>query len=104
MAERGIPKARGRNSRRWREVIRPSARRRDEAAQARCWICNQDIDYTLPDGHQDSWSPDHIYPVADYPELAEDLANIAPSHLSCNKSRGKTDRFTPDLGAPSRTW
>ncbi len=100
----GIPKGRGRSSRRWREVIRPGCRRRDAAVNAPCWICGQPIDYSLPDGDDDSWSPDHVRAVADHPELAEDPANIKASHLSCNKSRGKSKTTTSRIGATSRQW
>ena len=99
----GIPRSRGRHSRRWREVIRPQCLRRDMAAQAPCWICGQPIDYTAAPGTPDAWEPDHYYPVKDYPELAEDPANIRPSHSSCNRSR-HTGEHDGDIGEPSRRW
>lgn len=107
----GIPKSHGRSTWHWRRVVRPRCRARDAATinpdgtiGAPCWICNQPIDYRLPDGHDDAWSPDHVYPVADYPEHAEDPANIRPSHLACNRARGRGESVTSPLGAPSRQW
>lgn len=104
MPEYGISKNRGRRTRRWREVIRPAAKQRDTAKQSPCWICLQPIDYDLPDGHADAWSPDHVYPVNTHPELAEDVANLRPSHLSCNKSRQDKVAHIVGMGAPSRQW
>jgi len=107
----GIPRSRGRKSRRWVEWVRPQCRARDATTVnpdgtvgAPCWWCGQPIDYTIPDGHDDAWSPDHVHTVADHPELAEDPANIKPSHLVCNKARGRGQQTTSPLGAPSRSW
>ena len=102
--DRGVPKSRGRSSRRWTEIIRPACRTRDQRANAPCWICGQAIDYTIPSGQPDSWSPDHVYTVDRHPELAEDPANIRASHLACNKSRNNAATATTLLGNQSRTW
>ena len=94
----------GRDTWRWRNIVRPACRRRDEHANAPCWICGQPIDYTIPDGQPDAWSPDHVYTVAEHPEFAEDPANIRAAHLACNKSRGRRGRATTNLGNQSRAW
>lgn len=93
---------------RWRKV-KAQAFRRDMARLAPCWICGQPIDYTLPstnpDGstNVDAYEADHYKPRRRYPELAYDITNLLPSHVSCNRSRGDAE---PErgIGTPSREW
>lgn len=84
--------------------VRQQALYRDMKKNARCWICGQEIDYRAPAGTPDAWEPDHFFPVVDYPELANDITNLRPSHSSCNRSRKKSDISDKTLGAPSRDW
>lgn len=94
-------------STRWRRV-REAAYERDRSANAPCWICGKPIDYRAPSGTPDAWEPDHYLPVCDYPEHQLDLANIRPSHASCNRARGSLDRAAKQraqtLGERSRDW
>lgn len=69
-----------RGRRRFREACR--------AGRARCHICKQPVDYSLPAGHPQSWSLDHLVPVAKSPHRELDRSNWASSHLSYNKARG----------------
>ena len=96
--------SRGRSTRRWRERVRPACYRRDAAVQAPCWICGQPIDYTAAPGTPDAWEPDHYYSPDDYPELAEDMTNIRPSHSSCNRSRHKGEKDDLNIGNTTRKW
>lgn len=100
-----VPKSHGLSSRRWREVIRPMCFERDRSRNAVCHICKQPIDYYAAPQTPDAWEPDHIKPRSKYPELAEDPANIAPSHCSCNRSRGNKDIDEKSrLGISSENW
>ena len=98
------PHTHGRTTRRWREKIRPHCRQRDQHANAPCWICGQPIDYTIPDGQPEAWSPDHLIPLATNPKLAEDPANIRASHHNCNRSRRDKPANLTGLGNQSRNW
>lgn len=108
-----------RKTRKWNEVVRPAAYRRDSQAivtlpdgrtevGARCWICGERIDYSAPFGSAWAWEPDHYVSVNERPDLAYDLANLRPSHSRCNRQRhdGKSAKRprANDLGAPSRAW
>lgn len=100
-----VPKSSGRSSRRWREVVRPLCFERDRARDAVCHICHQPIDYCAPPQTPSAWEPDHIKPVDKFPELAEDPANIAPSHSSCNRSRGNKEMCEKtQLGLSTENW
>lgn len=92
-----------RRGRRW-DRTKAQAFARDMRALAHCWICRGPIDYSLaPSSCPEAWEPDHYIPVDDRPDLEYDLGNIRPSHVSCNRSRGK--RAGIDLlGTPSRVW
>jgi hypothetical protein len=54
-----------------------------------CWICLQWIDYSLK--YPDPWSAsgDHILPLSRGGHIR---GEVAPSHLVCNKRRGRTMR------------
>lgn len=69
-----------------------------------CWLCNQPIDMTILDIYDDEvFEPDHVYPVAEYPDLAADPDNLRPSHRGCNRERGSETEAT-NLGWTSEDW
>lgn len=71
-----------------RDRIRAALRR-----EARpCHICGGPIDYSLPSSDPQSFQADHIVPLAR--GGANTLANSAPSHRVCNRSKGSKD-FAP---------
>lgn len=87
----------------WRRMRRRCFER-DRAADAPCWICGQPIDYSLPPSSAPSaYEPDHWRDVSRHPELALCPENVRPSHMSCNRARGKRAGTSP-LGVPSRRW
>lgn len=88
----------------WKKV-RALAWDRDRKNRAVCHICNQPIDYlTPPSSTPDSWEPDHIIPVSKDPERELDLANVAASHMRCNRARGDGTSGDNSLGMQSRVW
>lgn len=96
-------------SRRYRLL---KSRFREECARdnARCWICDQPIDYSVPykdpvtgNVNQDAFQLDHLYPRSTHPEMAEDKANFRPSHGSCNNKRSNKMSFSP-IGSLTRSW
>ncbi|QDH85095.1 HNH endonuclease [Gordonia phage Dardanus] len=96
------PLAKGRSGHRWR-TIKSAFRAKCVAAKSVCWLCGQRIDYTLKFPHPESFEPDHYHPVSTHPELAEDPANLRPSHRDCNLRRGNKAP-TLGLGRQSRKW
>lgn len=68
-----------------------------------CWLCGNDIDYSLRHPNPLAWSLDHAKTVKHHPELIMDRLNFRHSHLDCNVKRG-TDAPTSDLGIPSEDW
>jgi len=93
-------------SARWKKV-RERAFRRDRGRGAPCHICGQEIDYgrglSGKNYDPEAYEPDHLLPVALYPEFELDLSNIAPAHARCNRSR--KDRAGVELrDDPSRIW
>ena len=87
----------------WRRVRR-MAWDRDRRNRAPCHICGERIDYSLaPSSAPLAWEPDHLLSFAKHPELELDLANIAPSHMRCNRQRGSGDGVN-DIGMRSRIW
>lgn len=91
-----------RGGRHWQRV-REAAFQRDRKKNAVCWICGMPIDYDAPSGTPDAWEPDHIKPVAKFPQLEFVLSNIAPAHCSCNRSRGDGSGIDR-IGTTSRRW
>jgi len=87
---------RGRNGRPWRRLTQRVRRQ-----QAPCHLCGHPIDYTLPPGHPDSFTVDHIQPLKLHPNLAHDYNNLAASHRRCNSSKGTGNRPTV---TNSRDW
>lgn len=78
------------------------------ATDAPCWLCHQPIDYAIRNtpGEQvnlEAFEPDHFHPRNTHPHLTLDPANLRPSHLTCNRARGK-NLITNTLGTPSRQW
>lgn len=99
----------GQTSRRYR-ADRKQYRTQCENTDARCWLCNQPIDYSIPwrdpyTGHvnDDAFELDHLYPRSKHPELAEDPAAYRPSHRACNRQRSNKLSLT-GLGTPTRQW
>ena len=89
---------------RW-PYVRRMAWNRDRKARAPCHICGQPIDYDVePSSMPDAWEPDHLVPVSKRPELELDLANVAPSHMRCNRGRGNGKNGENDLGMRSKIW
>lgn len=69
----------------------------------RCWLCDQQIDYSLPSDDPYAFSVDHCHPVSTHPHLAEVYSNFRPSHLDCNVRRGNRPPSL-GLGSTSRDW
>lgn len=97
-----------RNTARMR-ALRVSFRAECEAEDARCWICNFPIDYSLPPNSKAvpyseyAHELDHYVPVSVDPTLYEDRANFRASHAGCNRARGNRKPL-PAIGAVTRDW
>lgn len=52
-----------------------------------CGLCGQAIDMRAPIRSPQSWSVDHITPVAEAPHLKYELSNTREAHYGCNSSR-----------------
>lgn len=93
----------GRDTRRWR-MIKAAFREECAAEDLPCWICRQDIDYSITDWTDDEvFEPDHLYVLSEYPEYAEDPTNLRPSHRRCNRVRGNSMHLE-GLGQTSKKW
>lgn len=105
-----VPKTRGTTmSRRYRNDLK-WFRAKCAKEGAPCWICGQEIDYSVPHRdpitgffNDDAFELDHLYTRKDYPELAEDRGNYRPSHRGCNNRRGAS-KTVGGLGTLSRRW
>lgn len=87
-------------------MLRKKFREECQAADARCWLCGQAIDYEAgpEDYHvEHRFQLDHAYPVSTHPQYREDPANFRPSGALCNQRRGNKN---PDagLGVLSEEW
>ena len=91
------PARRGRNLRAYR---RAAARLR-RTAEPICWICGGDIDLELPHTHADSFTADHVEPLA---LGGSPVGELRPAHRSCNTRRGDTTRTPPPAPPTSRSW
>ena len=90
-------------STRYKTHTRPLAFERDRKANARCWICNGEIDYTLPISSAPlAWEGDHVNAIANGGEEL-DLNNVRACHTQCNRARGKSNN-TNGIGRRSRIW
>ena len=66
--------------------------------------CGQPIRYDLaPSSTPDAYEPDHLRSVDRYPELALLPENVAPSHMRCNRARGKKAGID-NIGNRTRDW
>lgn len=93
----------GNRSTRWK-YIRRQAWDRDRRARAVCHICGEPIDYSVrPSSLPLSWEPDHLLPVSKAPDRELDLANVAASHMRCNRQRGNGEHII-EIGQRSRLW
>ena len=93
---------RGRTTSNYRRMAR-AFRTQCHRENARCWLCDQPIDYTLPPNEPFGFSVDHMEPVSKRPDLAEVYSNFRASHLDCNVRRGNRPPSL-DLGTTSRDW
>jgi len=66
-----------------------------------CWICHRPIDLTLPARHPESWTLDHLDPVATHGTRVPPIERTRPAHWRCNSSRKAGD---PPQHRPSRAW
>lgn len=107
LARESVPKSWGRDASTSRRV-KKQAFERDRERNAPCWICGKPINYAAKPGNADAYEPDHYLTVAQYPEFANDIANLRPAHSRCNRSRGAKDRadarWREELGEPSEDW
>ncbi|NQE88757.1 HNH endonuclease [Nocardia terpenica] len=78
---------------RWRVLVADLRKQR-----LPCWVCGQPIDYTAKRFDPDGFEADHVYPVSTHPHLAFEPANVRPSHVRCNRSRGNGEP------APAGAW
>lgn len=89
-----------RNGRPYREL-----HARQRALRLPCWLCGQDINYTLrgADAQKSRWAftLDHLIPLSRGGSLL-DPANARSAHRRCNSSRG--NRTTPTPQRASRRW
>lgn len=89
-------------------MVRRQCFERDKAAGAPCWLCGRPIDYALGmstrGGSVWAWEGDHEKPQDLFPELVLEPSNIRPSHVRCNRKRGKRAAMRDELGKPSRVW
>lgn len=58
-----------------------------------CYRCHQPIDYNAPQYHDESYTVDHIIPMASARNAEErrqldTLENKAPTHWKCNRDKG----------------
>lgn len=85
--------------------VRRIAWERDRKNRAPCHICGQPINYFLkPSSCDEAWEPDHVLPVARFPEAELDLNNIKASHMRCNRARGDGTNGENIIGMQSRVW
>jgi 5-methylcytosine-specific restriction endonuclease McrA len=74
-----------RKTRRWQQL---RARIR-ATTPAVCWICGQRINLGLAWPDPESWTLDHIVPIAEG-GAGLDPANLRPAHAACNSKRRST--------------
>ncbi|MEW1881236.1 HNH endonuclease [Rhodococcoides fascians] len=55
-----------------------------------CHICQLPIDLSLKYPNKYSFSCDHIIPIQQRPDLADEYTNLASAHLHCNASRSSS--------------
>lgn len=67
-------------------TTRDQHRRSLRAAAGPCHICGAPIDYTLPYHDPMSFVADHVVPLTR--GGADALANKAPAHRDCNRTKG----------------
>ncbi|MEU6267685.1 HNH endonuclease [Saccharopolyspora shandongensis] len=66
-----------------------------------CAICGRPINYDLPPNHRQSFTADHVVPMA--LGGTNTIDNVRPAHRSCNSRRGKRMDFVHDMHH-SRDW
>ena len=73
-------------------TIRDNHRRTIARTQPPCWICGEQIDYTLKYPHKRSFVVDHI--VALHRGGADTLENKAAAHAECNREKSNKPHAT----------
>lgn len=94
----------GRSGRPWRRaqaVVRAQVRDHHRP----CHLCGHPIDLTLPATHRQSFTVDHLDPLA-LGGPPRDLDRLAPAHRSCNSRRGTTtvEHHHATRTSTSRPW
>lgn len=74
-----------------------------QATNAPCICGHQHIDWDAPPGDPDSFELDHTISRKNRPDLALDPANMRPSALRCNRSKG-AGTATPTIGDTTEDW
>lgn len=87
----------GTDGRAWKRL-----RERVKRHQDTCWICGEPINFDADYPAPDSFTVDHVEPVAMRPELARTYSNLRAAHAGCNRARGQGDG--PTELTTSRPW
>ena len=91
-----MPPARnGRNLRAYRRKAQRLRRSEDL-----CWICGEWIDRDLPPTHAQSWTADHMHPLAAGGHI---MGELRAAHRDCNARRGSGKTKAAQTRAPQRT-
>jgi 5-methylcytosine-specific restriction endonuclease McrA len=94
-----IPKWGGRRATEALARVKSEGRRKKRP----CFLCGQDIDYSLPSTDPDGCTVQHIRSRRDFPHLTWVSSNWAPAHLACNQSAGTGENPT-EAGVTSQDW
>jgi len=89
----------GRSGRTWRRFVALCKRELPPV----CHLCGKLIDMRLHWNDPESWTIDHITPLA-LGGAPEDLANAAPAHRKCNSKKGARLNYPPKKPKQSRIW
>lgn len=74
----------GRNDKEWRALCK----RLRATLPPVCWLDGEEIDLRLSGRHPMGWTLDHVIPLSERPDLANDESNLKPAHRRCNEQRG----------------
>ena len=82
-----------------REALKHHAKRNNIP----CWLCGQPINWNAHWKDKDSFTADHIKPVANGGKMT---GQLKPAHRSCNSRRGKREHITTLITThtTTRTW
>ena len=98
-----VAKTAGRSTRNFKK-LRAQFRAQCESRKEPCFLCGQEIDYTIQFPAHDAWTLEHFYPVSTHPELAEDPAGFRAAHFKCNLQRSNKKIDGGGVGNKSRDW